>query len=148
MMFIRKDIQIIHLYICIYLILSHMYIYLFIYAKLSGTLPSQLGQLSTLINLNLDNNLLEVPFPQILLDSIKISLGIIKFANSIVRPTAHTTNSFSGTLPSELGQLKSLQNFAADNNQLTGSLPTQFGSLFDLMYITLTGKYISYFSSY
>ena len=50
------------------------------------------------------------------------------------------SNEITGSIPSEIGELKSISNLVVDGNFLTGSLPTTIGSLEKLNYFGL-GKF-------
>jgi Leucine-rich repeat (LRR) protein len=72
--------------------------------QLSGTIPSELGQLTSLQYLYLANNL-------------------------------------TGTIPSELGELTSLLQIDLEYNNPTGTIPSEFSQLIALQYLYL-GKII------
>ena len=57
--------------------------------------------------------------------------------NSRVTKIELGKNSLSGTIPSELGELSSLQVLKLNNNFLTGTIPSELGSLSNLQVLWL-----------
>jgi hypothetical protein len=92
---------------------------------ISGSLPSQIGQLSRLNVLDLEGNELD--------GSISTSIGKLQQLNNLYM----ALNRISGGLPSELGQLSLLVNLDFYGNQLSSSLPTELGGLSTLQSISL-----------
>ncbi len=87
---------------------------------LGGTIPSQLGNLSGLGELNLYHNNLSGTIPPEL-----GNLGRLRDLNL-------SSNSLSGTIPSELGNLSSLEHLGLFSNNLSGTIPPELGSLSSL----------------
>ena len=88
----------------------------------SGFVPSELGLLSRLKNLEAHHNDLKGKFPS--------ELGQL---TSLVWSIAFLHNHLSGTLPSELGRLSALSiSFTFASNLLTGSIPSELGGLTSL----------------
>ena len=87
---------------------------------LSGEIPSELGSLSSLIELYLDNNQLTGEIPA--------ELGNLHSLNLLVLGS----NELSGEIPSELGNLSSLTWLLLDDNQLSGEIPSELGDLSSL----------------
>eukprot|EP00978_Attheya_sp_CCMP212_P016812 scaffold44411_cov45-Attheya_sp.AAC.1 len=81
---------------------------------LTGTIPSELGQIS---NLNLHSNALNGTIPSEL-GQISNLQGLSLFANAL-----------TGTIPSELGQMPNLEYLDLHNNPLTGTIPSELGQL-------------------
>jgi Leucine-rich repeat (LRR) protein len=52
-------------------------------------------------------------------------------------------NNLSGEIPTDLGQLISLEYLALDTNQLTGPIPTELGNLTELEYLYLNGNQLT-----
>lgn len=85
--------------------------------NLQGSLPEELGLLSSLSFFNLEMNKLGGPIiPQI---------GNLKNLSSV----RLGRNRFTGTVPSEIGLLSQLKYFSILDNDLSGALPTELWSL-------------------
>ena len=103
------------------------------YNQLSGELPPELGHLANLESLSLYENQLSGPLPPELGD-----LGAL--ANLHL-----ADNQLSGPLPPELGRLAALEELDLGYNHLSGKLPPELGDLgalkeLDLSYNELSGK--------
>ena len=85
--------------------------------ELSGNLPSWLGSMSALDDVNLSGNNFSGPIPSEL-----GNLSSLQFLNL-------ADNELSGSIPSQLGSLSNLVRLYLDRNQLSGSIPSQLGSL-------------------
>ena len=92
---------------------------------LSGTIPADLGSLSTLTGLYLHHNELTGPIPP--------QLGEL---TSLVHLTLHR-NRLSGAMPAALGDLTALTFLSLYRNNLTGELPAELGSLSSLRWLYL-----------
>ena len=93
---------------------------------LSGTIPSELGNLSALVRLELDQNELTGTIPPELgrLDKLwRLSLN---------------SNQLTGEIPSELGNLINLRSLNFDVNQLVGPIPVELGNLVNLELLSLS----------
>jgi Leucine-rich repeat (LRR) protein len=88
--------------------------------QLTGSIPSEIGSLSQLGTLSLDNNQLT--------GSIPSSIGLLAKLGALLL----YFNDLTGSIPSEIGSLKQLEIFSLYNNQLTGTLPSTIGSLSQL----------------
>lgn len=98
--------------------------------NLSHKIPSQLGRLTGLIELDLGHNILP--------GSIPTTLGNLSMLTSLDLGTNHLT----GVVPSELGQLDKLMVFRLDHNQLTGRLPSELANLPDFSsFVSLDFRY-------
>jgi Leucine-rich repeat (LRR) protein len=84
---------------------------------LTGSLPSELGSLSQLTGLYMDNNQLTGSLPSEI-GSLSM-LGVLSLED----------NQLSGSIPPELGSLSRLGYVSLCNNQLTGVIPLEIGSL-------------------
>ena len=89
--------------------------------SLSGNIPSSLGSLSNLRQLSLHSNSLS--------GSIPPSLGNLSNLTGLWL----NGNSLSGSIPSSLGDLNRLEDLELNFNQLTGSIPTSLGNLGSLL---------------
>jgi hypothetical protein len=88
---------------------------------LDGSIPTQLGDLTSLTNLNLSENQLSGSIPTQL-----ENLTSLTHLNL-------SSNNLSGSIPTEIGNLTSLRVLTFFENQLSGSIPSSFTNL------TLTG---------
>lgn len=92
---------------------------------LQGSIPTELGDLSFLRNLDLSFNAMSGTIPT--------SIGRL---TSLVSLTL-SNNSLSKTIPAELANCTALQILSLDQNALTGSLPTSLGVLTNLSTLSL-----------
>lgn len=95
--------------------------------NLTGTLSTQVGNLTFLTNLQLYNNQIGGTIPTTI--GSLTSLTIL-YLND---------NKFTGTVPTQLGSLTNLTDLWFRNNLLTGTLPTQLGSLVNLKVFRIGG---------
>ena len=93
--------------------------------RLSGRMPSQLGDLSSLSELRLGNNHLSGPIPS--------ELGKL----SVLTRLDLENNDLSGPIPSQLGGLADLRVLLLGDNNLDGHLPAQLGNLGKLSYLRI-----------
>ncbi|MEM1325981.1 MAG: S8 family serine peptidase [Bacteroidota bacterium] len=101
--------------------------------NLVGTIPSSLGNMTSLFQLSLSNNQLTGTIPA--------ALGNC----SELRFLSLSNNMLDGTIPPELGNLELLNQLQISNNKLTGTIPFQLGRLsnLELLYLhenKLTGS--------
>jgi len=99
--------------------------------NLVGTIPSGLGNLTTLERLSFYDNSLTGTIP--------VELGNLTNLTYF----SLTSNQLSGSIPSELGNLTSVTYFALAINQLTGSIPAELGNLTSVAYLTLGANQLS-----
>ena len=100
--------------------------------QLSGTIPSELGSLTNLRRLYLEDSQLSGPIPP--------ELGSLASLEHL----ALWGNQLTGEIPADLGSLANLQILALWGNRLTGEIPAELGSLtnlesLDLAYNELSG---------
>ena len=96
--------------------------------RLSGSIPSELGSLTNLGTLRLDNNRLSGPIPTEL--GGLTNLGILDLGD----------NRLSGPVPAELGGLTNLTTLSLYRNQLSGEVPPELGILANLTWLDLQGN--------
>ena len=117
--------------------------------RLTGTIPPQLGDLSSLTWLNLARNQLTGPIPPELGDLSSLTLLYLhanQLTGSIPAELGNLSllwtlilghNQLTGPIPSELGGLSRLRQLEFPFNQLTGSIPPELGDLSRLMWLDL-----------
>ena len=116
--------------------------------RLKGTIPLELGSLSSLDNIVLDGNELHGHVPNEIfglkdlyrfcvehnhLSGQFFQSDVFK-SNSTLKMLQIRDNFFTGTLPSEINSLTKLEDFRFDKNQFAGTLP-YLNELTDLMYL-------------
>ena len=99
--------------------------------QLSGSIPSELGNLDNLRTLSLSDNQLSGSIPSELGDLA--NLGVLWLDG----------NELSGSMPSELGNLANLYSLWLNGNQLSGSIPSELGNLANLGELRLDGNQLS-----
>ena len=106
--------------------------YLILYSnELSGLIPPELGQLANLDYLSLGNNNLSGPTP---LELGKLeNLGVLWLGG----------NSLSGSIPAELSNLDNLTHLSLGSNSLSGHIPPELGSLANLRFLGLLDNQLS-----
>ena len=122
--------------------------------NLSGTIPSELADLSSLEKLNLDLNELKGQIPAELgilanLEDLYIQnneLGgplpgaLANLAN--LRQLVLYGNAITGTIPAGLGSLSNLTALVLAENEMTGTIPSELGGLSALEYLWLQGNHL------
>ncbi|MBN1352071.1 T9SS type A sorting domain-containing protein [candidate division KSB1 bacterium] len=88
--------------------------------QLTGSIPSQIGYLTNLEHLSISNNQLSGPIPPQIGGCT--SLNYINLLG----------NQLNGQIPPEIGNLMYLETFYANTNQFSGPLPVQIGNLTSL----------------
>ena len=99
--------------------------------QLTGAIPSELGYLANLQELNLSGNQLTGAIPSELGD----------LAN--LQELRLSRNQLSGAIPSELGDLANLEALYLRANQLTGAIPSELGDLANLQELNLSGNQLA-----
>ncbi|MYD08112.1 MAG: S8 family serine peptidase, partial [Acidimicrobiaceae bacterium] len=123
--------------------------------QLTGTLPSELGNLASLEGLNLYNNDLTGSIPASLGNLAKLEelylhnnqlTGTIptQLGNLANLQVLHlNSNQLAGPIPIELGNLTNLRGLYLDSNQLTGAIPVQLGNLANLQVLDLRNNQLT-----
>ena len=99
--------------------------------QLSGVIPPELGNLSSLQGLDLGSNQLSGGIPP--------ELGNL----SSLQWLDLRSNQLSGSIPPELGNLSALGDVILNSNQLSGSIPPELGNLSSLGYLWLWSNQLS-----
>jgi len=89
-------------------------------------IPTEIGLLTSLANLGIQNSYLSGPIPIELWQLTSLE-NIYVISNSAL----------SGMIPTEIGQLTSLVSFELEGNAISGPIPTQIGQLSNLEYACL-----------
>ncbi|PRQ18212.1 putative protein kinase RLK-Pelle-LRR-XII-1 family [Rosa chinensis] len=98
--------------------------------NLNGSIPSSLGKCHRLLELNLAQNNLDGTIPQQLLIGLPLSIYLY-----------FQENRFSGSLPVEVGKLKSLRVIDILDNMLSGEFPNSLGGCENLEALHLQGNF-------
>ena len=96
--------------------------------QLTGTIPNELGNMTTLSLLLLNNNQLTGAIPT--------RLGNL----TNLRWMRLDTNQLEGTIPTELGNLTNLTRLILTENQLEDAIPAELGNLTNLEHLFLEGN--------
>ena len=96
--------------------------------QFTGVIPKELGQLSDLRQLYLDDNQLTGTIP--------VELGRLSRLEWLYLDD----NQLTGPIPTGLGQFSDLQYLVLSNNQLTGPIPTELGRLSQLREFSFRGN--------
>jgi len=99
--------------------------------NLSGSIPSEIGDLHELEDIDLSGNQLS--------GSIPAEIGKLSRLESLV--LSH--NKLTGSIPDELLNLRYLSGLYLDNNQITGSIPVEIDRLSSLMHLYLNNNELS-----
>ncbi len=99
--------------------------------SLTGSVPTDIGDIESLTKLDLYNNSLS--------GSIPAELGNLTNLTDLLV----NMNSLSGSIPSELGNLTNLENLRLDVNSLSGSIPSELGNLTNLTNLLLSNNFLN-----
>ncbi|KAG9448167.1 hypothetical protein H6P81_014295 [Aristolochia fimbriata] len=95
--------------------------------RISGPIPREFGNIKTLIELVIEDNLLGGPLPP--------ELG--KLVN--LRRILASANNFTGPLPAELGELRNLTDFRISGSSISGKIPEFIGNWRNLGRLDMLG---------
>ncbi|KAI4321801.1 hypothetical protein MLD38_035141 [Melastoma candidum] len=95
--------------------------------RFSGTIPKEIGDISTLEELVLNDNLLQ--------GSLHPNLGKL----SRLRRLVLSGNNFTGTIPESFSHLQNLTEFRIDGNSLSGKIPSFIGNWTGINILDLQG---------
>ena len=98
---------------------------------LSGVIPPELGDLTSLANLDLGYNLLSGPIPPELENLVSLRRLVLR------------RNLLTGAIPPELGDLPRLETLDLFSNDLSGPIPPEIGSLTRLRWLVLSSNGLS-----
>ncbi|CAN6690852.1 unnamed protein product [Malus baccata var. baccata] len=99
--------------------------------RLTGSIPKELGDITTLKSLDISFNNFSGPLPQELGSWANIERMMLRSCNLV------------GRLPPNLGQMAKLETLDLSFNKLTGEIPSSFASLAKVDYIFLTGNLLT-----
>ena len=99
--------------------------------KLTGSIPSEIGNLKDLMSLQLFSNQLSGFIPATIGDLP--NLEFLKLDE----------NKLTGSIPAEIGNLTNLISLNLSNNQLISQIPAEIGNLTNLMLLYLENNYLS-----
>ena len=123
--------------------------------NLTGTLPTEIGNLTNLTSLKLTSNAITGSIPREISKASSLSILVLagnKLAGAIPAEMGQMgsltdlelhSNSLNGAIPPELGKLYNLTILYLHNNQLTGKIPSELGDLFNLQKLYLNSNSLS-----
>ncbi|XP_059662764.1 probable LRR receptor-like serine/threonine-protein kinase At1g53440 [Cornus florida] len=97
--------------------------------RISGSIPKEIGDISTLVELILETNQLGGPLPR--------NLGNLSRLSRLHL----SANNFNGTLPDEFSKLKNLTEFTIDGSKLSGKIPDWIGNWTNITRLDMQGTF-------
>ena len=123
--------------------------------QMTGPIPSELGNLANLQELNLRYNQLTGPIPPELGNLANLEV-LFLLANQLTGPIppelgnlanlewlSFSGNQLRGSIPSELGKLANLEWLILSNNRLTGAIPPELSQLANLEWLSFSGNQLT-----
>ena len=113
--------------------------------QFSGSIPSEIENLTNLTSLNLSSNQFSGSIPVEIFDLINLKGGNEPaFIGTVFYPGLDLSNNLlTGAIPEQLGLLENLKSVDFSYNQLTGSLPAGLYSLDSLQSLNLSNNFLS-----
>lgn len=119
--------------------------------RFKGQIPSTVSRITTLTEVVLSHNLLSGKLPDLSdLSNLKLLDLRENHLDSQLPPLPKgltniflSNNSFSGSIPDQLGKLNELQRLDLSNNHLSGMTPTELFSLPNISYLNLSSNVLS-----
>uniref|UniRef100_A0A6N2K9N0 non-specific serine/threonine protein kinase n=1 Tax=Salix viminalis TaxID=40686 RepID=A0A6N2K9N0_SALVM len=122
--------------------------------RLNGTIPSYLGNITTLRYLNIENNMFSGTVPPELghlvnLESLYLWANYLsgnippEWADTKLELLSLGVNRLSGKIPSYLGKITTLRYLSIENNMFNGTVPPELGDLVNLESLILSANNLS-----
>ncbi|OEU06031.1 L domain-like protein [Fragilariopsis cylindrus CCMP1102] len=107
--------------------------------ELTGSIPSEIGLMTSLVNLDLRGNAFTGSIPSEI--GLMTSLSNLYLNNNALYVIFDSVNNkLTGSIPSEIGLMTSLVNLYLYDNKLTGSIPSEIGLMTSLTFLDLRGN--------
>ncbi|XP_047946734.1 receptor-like protein 36 [Salvia hispanica] len=125
------------------------------YSDIRGGIPSEIGNLTSLLNLQLSGNKLTGSIPTTIrnLENLQVlRLGENQLEGKITNDLCQlrmrgdlnmSANLFTGSIPGCLGEIQTLRSISFAMNKMNSAIPLSFWSLKDLVYLELQSNQLS-----